>query len=95
MPSLDSFMESLTQEQDKLVQMGIIKDRDQALAMGVSNASKGKQKAKNLKQPKKRKSEKPKSSDGGSNPPKEKDKKGKEKKNAHIYTRDGIHKSHA
>ena len=42
MPSLASFMESLTQEQDKLVQMGTIKAKDQALAMGVSITSKGK-----------------------------------------------------
>ena len=79
MPTLARFMESLTQEKDKLVQMGTIKARDQALAMGVSNDSKGKQKAKNLKQSKKGKPDKPKTSDGGSNPPKEKDKKGKDK----------------
>ena len=43
MPTLDSFMESLTHEYDKLVQMGTIKVRkDQALAAGVSNSSKGK-----------------------------------------------------
>ena len=72
-------MESLTQEQDKLVQMCIIKVKDQYLAMGVLNASKGKQKAKNLKQPEKRKSENPKFTDGGLNPHKEKDKKGKKK----------------
>ena len=59
--------------------MGTIKDKDQALAMGVSNASKGNPKAKNSKLPEKRKLEKPKSSDGSSNPPKEKDKKEKEK----------------
>ena len=47
MPSLASFMESLTQEQDKLVQMGTIKSRkDQDLATGVSNPSKGKNKFK-------------------------------------------------
>ena len=57
--------------------MGTIKAKDQALAMGVSNASKGKQKAKNSKVPEKRKSKNPKSSDRSSNPPKEKDKKGK------------------
>ena len=72
-------MESLTQEQDKLVQMGTIKTKDQALAMGVSNSSKGNPKPKNSKLPVKKKLEKPKSSDGGSNPPKEKDKRGKEK----------------
>ena len=47
--------------------------------MSVSNASKGKKKVNNSKHPKKRKYDKPKSSDGGLNPPKEKEKKGKEK----------------
>ena len=78
-PTLSSFIESLTEEQENLVQMGIIKAKDQALAMGVSNSSKGKSKANNSKLPEKKKPEKLKSSDGGSNPPKEKDKKGKEK----------------
>ena len=72
-------MESLTQEQYKLFQMGTIKPKDQSLAMGVFNASKGKWKENNSNILEKRKSEKPKSSDGGSNPPKEKEKKGKEK----------------
>ena len=59
-------MESLTQEKDKLVQIGTIKASiDEALYMGVSNASKGKQKAKNSKQSDKRKHDKPKTSDGG------------------------------
>ena len=70
-------MESLTQEQDKLVQMGTIKAKDQSLAMGFLNASKGNPKANNLKVLEKKKLEKPKSSDGGSNPPKEKENKGK------------------
>ena len=49
-PSLASFMESLTQEQDKLVRMGTIKERkDQYLVAGVLNASKGKKKAKDSK----------------------------------------------
>ena len=78
-PSLVIFMEFLTQEQDNLFKMATIKDKDQSLAMGVLNASKGKWKEKNSKIPEKRKSEKPKSSDGGSNLPKEKEKKGKEK----------------
>ena len=47
MPSLANFMESLTQEQDKLVQMGSIKTKDQALAVGVLNSSKGNPKTKN------------------------------------------------
>ena len=37
MPSVADFMESLTQEQDKLVQMGTIKStKDQSVAVGVS-----------------------------------------------------------
>ena len=52
-------MESLTQEQDKLVQMGSINTKDQALAVGVSNSAKGKPKSKNSKLPDKKKSEKP------------------------------------
>ena len=49
MPSLADFMESLTQEQDKLVMMGTIKpSKDQALVDGDSRVdSKGKKKAKN------------------------------------------------
>ena len=35
MPILASFMESLTQEQDKLVQMRTIKYKDQYFGMGV------------------------------------------------------------
>ena len=48
MPSLVDFMESLTQEQDKLVMMGTIKpSKDQALVAGdLSVDSKGKKKAK-------------------------------------------------
>ena len=34
-------------EQDNLIQMGTIKTKDKALAMGVSNCSKGKSKSKN------------------------------------------------
>ena len=78
MPSLASFMDSLTQEQYKLVQMGTIKSKDQSLVMGFSNASKGKYKEKNSKLSEKKKPEKPKFSDGGSNPPKESEKRGKE-----------------
>ena len=44
MLSLASLMESLTQEKDKLVQMGTIKTKDQALAAKVLNPSKGKPK---------------------------------------------------
>ena len=70
MPSMESFMESLTQEKDKLFQMGSIKTKDQALAVGFSNPAKGKPKSKNSKFLDKNKSEKPKSSEGASNPPK-------------------------
>ena len=55
MPSLDSFMDSLTQDQEKQVQMDTIKAKDQFLAMGVSNATKGKSKEKNSKLPEKKK----------------------------------------
>ena len=56
MPTLASFMESLTQEQDMLVQMGtIIKSKDQALVVGVSNQSQSKKK--DLKQKEKEKKE--------------------------------------
>ena len=59
--------------------------------MGVLNSTKGKWKKSNLKQSDMRKPDKPKSTDGGSNPPKNKDMKGKERKqNAHITTRDCI-----
>ena len=70
-------MESLTQEQDKLVQMGTINPtKYQSMYLGDSNQSKGNKKPKYLKQQEKKKSkEKPKSSDGGSNPNKEKGKK--------------------
>ena len=49
MPSLADFMESITQEQDKLVMMGTIKpSKDQALIAGDSKVdSKRKKKAKN------------------------------------------------
>ena len=50
MPKITEFMESLTQEQDKLVMMGTIKpSKDQALVAGDSRVdSKRKKKAKNL-----------------------------------------------
>ena len=50
-PALADFMESLTQDQDKLVQIGTIKStKDQALVVGVSNQSKRKKKLKDFKQ---------------------------------------------
>ena len=53
MPSLAEFMESLTQNQDKLVMMGTIKpSKDQALVFGDSSmASKGKKNSNPKKAP--------------------------------------------
>jgi len=80
MPSLARFIESLTQEKYNLVQMGTIKsNKDRALAARVLNPSKGKKKAKDSRQQDKKKQDRPKFPDGGSNPCKEKDKKRKEK----------------
>ena len=79
MPSLVDFMESLTQEKDKIVQMGTIKSsKDQALVEGVSNPSKGKNKDKDSRKQDKKKQNRPKSSNGGSNPCKDKGKKKEE-----------------
>ena len=61
-----------------MVQMGSIKTKYQALVVGVSNSAKGKPMSKNLKFLDKKKSKKLKSSEGASNPPREKEKKGKE-----------------
>ena len=78
MPSLADFMESLNQEQDKLVHMGTIKSsKDQYLVVGVLNPSKGKKKSKESKQQDKKKQERPKPSDGGLIPCEDKDKKKK------------------
>ena len=59
--------------------MGSIKTKYQDIVVGVSNLAKGNPKSKNSKLSDKKKSEKPKSSEGATNPPKEKEKKGKEK----------------
>ena len=53
-----------------MVQMGFINTKYQALAVGVLNSAKGKPKSENLKLSDKKKSEKPKSSEGATNPPK-------------------------
>ena len=51
MPPLADFMESLTQEQDKLVQMGTIKSsKHQPFSVGVSNQAKWNKKDKDSKQ---------------------------------------------
>ena len=84
-PSLEEFMESFTQEKDKLVQIGIIKSsKYQSLSIGVSNPAKGKKKSIDSKQ------EKPKSSDGGLNPTKEKDKKKEENTKCTYFHKGGI-----
>ena len=61
MPSIADFMESLTQEQDKLVMMGTIKpSKDQALVAGDSRVdSKSKKKAKNPPKQKRDKNKSP------------------------------------
>ena len=81
MPPLADFMESLTQEQDKLVQMSTIQStKDQYIYLYVWNKSKRNTKSKYLKQQEKKKIEKPKSWDGGSKPSHDKEKKKKVKK---------------
>ena len=80
MPSLARFIDSLTQEKYNLVQMGTIKSsKYQSLTAGVLNPSKGNKKGKDSKQQDKKKQERPKFPDEGSNPCKEKDNKNKEK----------------
>ena len=80
MTNLENFMETLTQEEYKIVQMGTIKTKDQALRVWFSKYSMGKLKSKTSKLPEKKKNqEKPKSNDASLNPSKEKEKKGKEK----------------
>ena len=86
-------MESLTQYKCKLVQMGTIKTKDQALAVGVSNYSKGNPKFKNLKLPEKKKNP---------NPvmqvqilPRKRTRRENKRPNEPISTTDGIQRSHA
>ena len=91
MPSLESFMDCLTQEQDKLVQIGTIKtSKDQGLAAGFRMHPKGKKKYKDSVKPEKKKQDRPNIPDGGSNPCKDKDKKGKEKTKC-TYCHKGWH----
>ena len=73
-------MDSLTREQEKLVQMGTIKStKDQSLSTGFLNQPKCKKKSKYLKQQEKKKQENPKSLDGGLDPNKDREKKKQEK----------------
>ena len=69
MPSLDAFVESLIQEQDKLVQMGVIQTcKNQALLMTYSNnvQARGKHKGKETKNTYSNPKENKRSSDGSS-----------------------------
>ena len=75
--------------------MGTIKDKDQALAMGVLSASKGNPKANNLKLPEKKKPENPNPVMGVRILPRRRTRKGKRRPNAPITIRDGIQKAHA
>ena len=82
MPSLVDFMESLTQEQDKLVMMGTIKpSKDQALVAGYSRVdSKGKNKTKKPPEQKRDKNKSPKEPQGSKKNPKKKKNKGEMRK---------------
>ena len=84
-------MDSLTHEQDKLVQMGTIKStKDKSIVASVLNQAKGKNKSKDSKQQEKKKKENPNSSKGSSNPRKDKEKKKQEKKKF-TYCHKGYH----
>ena len=82
MPSLVDFMESLTQEQDKLVMMGTIKpSKDQALISRDSKVdSKSKKKAKNPPEQKRDKNKSPEEPQGS-----KKNYQKKKNKGHHIY----------
>ena len=96
MPSLADFMESLTQEQDKLVMMGTIKpSKDQVLVAGYLRVdSKGNKKSKN---PPEQKRDKNKSQEEpqGSKKNFQKKKNKEEWASAHITVRAIIVKAHA
>ena len=79
MPSLADFMESLTQEQDKLVMMGTIKpSKDQDMVAGDLRVdSKGKNKAKNPPEQKRDKNKSPEEPQGSKNKPQKKTNKKK------------------
>ena len=71
MPSLANFMESLTQEQDKLAMMGTIKpSKDQDLVARDSRVdSKGKKKSKNSPEQKRDKNKSPEEPQGSKKNP--------------------------
>ena len=94
MPKLAEFMESLIQEQDKLVMMDTIKpSKDQALVVGYSKMdSKGKKNA-NPKKPLDQKKDKSKSHEESSNSKKKNshNNKGKGEMSKCAYYGKGIH----
>ena len=89
MPSLADFMESLTQEQDKLVMMGSIKpSKDQALVVGDSRVdSKRKKKAKKPPEQKRDKNKSPEEPQGSKKNYQKKKNKGEMSKCAY-YNKD-------
>ena len=90
MPTLEYFMESLTQEQDKFIKMRIIKStKDQSIITSVLNQVKGNNNTNDSKQQQNNKQEKPKLSDGGLNPSKDKGKK--QEKTKYTYCHKGWH----
>ena len=91
MPSLADFMESLTQEQDKLVMMGTIKpSKDQALVVGDLRVdSKGKNKAKKPSEQKRDKNKSPEEPQGSKKNPHKKKNKGE--MNKCVYCNKGYH----
>ena len=86
MPSLADFMESLTQEQDKLVMMGTIKpSKYQALVAGDSRVgSKGKKKAKKPLEQKRDKNKSLEEPQGSKKNPQKKKNKGEMRKCAYC-----------
>ena len=76
MLTLEDFVNSLTEEQDKLVQMGTIKStKDQFIVASVLNQGKGNNNPKYSKKQHKKKYENPIFYNGGLNPRKDKGKK--------------------
>ena len=99
MPSLNAFIESLTNEHDKLVQMGIIRSsKDQALFSSGPKYSKGKRKQKNQKAkfdaPKPKEKNQQQEDFFGSKKHKNKGNQGKEKVKC-SYCRKGFHPEHS
>ena len=73
--------------------MGTIKTKDQALAVGVLNSSKGKHKSKNLKLPEKKKN--PNIVMQVQSLPRRRTRREKRRPNSPIFIRDSIKRAHA